>query len=247
MAFEFRTATRIVFGAGRLAEVPRIVAELGRAALLVDGCGLGPVDDLRTRLRAVGVGATPFSVAGEPTLALVRAATDLARGCDVVIGFGGGSAIDTAKAVAALLGNGGDPLDYLEVIGRGLPITRPSVPLVAIPTTAGTGAEVTLNAVLSSPEHQFKASMRSPHMRASAAIVDPMLLADLPFEVMAGSGLDAFAQLVEPFVGLRANPMIDALCRDGLTRSARSLRRACQGDRPAAVLEDLALASLFGG
>jgi alcohol dehydrogenase class IV len=166
---------------------------------------------------------------------------------DVVVACGGGSAIDCGKAVAALLGNGGDPLDHLEVVGRGEPLAKPSAPFVAVPTTAGTGSEVTRNAVLASPEHRTKASLRSPFMLARAAIVDPDLLAGLPPRVVAASGLDAFAQLVEPFLSVRANPLVDGLCREGLARSARSLRRAYEGDSSEAVRADLALASLFGG
>ncbi len=164
-----------------------------------------------------------------------------------MVACGGGSAIDAGKAIAALLGNGGDPLDYLEVVGRGQPLTKPSLPFVAIPTTAGTGSEVTRNAVLASPEHRVKASLRSPLMLPRAALVDPDLLRGLPPHVVAASGLDAFAQLVEPFLSVRANPLVDALCREGLARSARSLRRAFEGDSSEAVRVDLALASLFGG
>ena len=164
-----------------------------------------------------------------------------------MVASGGGSAIDAGKAVAALLGNGGDPLDYLEVIGRGQAIEKPSLPFIAIPTTAGTGSEVTRNAVLSSPEHRVKASLRSPVLLARAAIVDPDLMAGLPPHVVAASGLDAFAQLVEPFVSIRGNPMVDGLCREGLVRSVRSLRRSFEGDESEAVRVDLALASLFGG
>src|SRR6266700_5836646 len=132
----------------------------------------------------------PFSVAGEPTVALVRDAAVVARGagCDLVIAFGGGSALDAGKAIAALLGNGGDPLDYLEVIGRGRSLARPGVPFVAVPTSAGTGSEVTKNAVLASPEHQMKASLRSPLMLARAAVVDPDLLVGLPAAVIAAGG-----------------------------------------------------------
>jgi alcohol dehydrogenase class IV len=164
-----------------------------------------------------------------------------------VIGLGGGSAIDAAKAIAALLPNGGDPLDYLEVVGRGQPLLKPAAPFLAIPTTAGTGAEVTRNAVLTSPAHGVKASLRSPHMLAKVALVDPDLLAGLPPPIIAASGLDALSQLVEPFVSCRANPLTDALCRDGIPRSADALPRAYEGDLAPDVRSDLALASLFGG
>ena len=164
-----------------------------------------------------------------------------------MIGFGGGSAIDAAKAIAALLTNGGELLDYLEVIGRAQPLARPSAPCIAIPTTAGTGSEVTRNAVLASPAHQVKVSLRSPHMLPRVALVDPELTFDLPPAVTAATGLDALTQLIEPFVSSRANPLTDAYCIDGIRRAARSLRRAVENGRDATAREDLALASLFGG
>jgi alcohol dehydrogenase class IV len=247
--FEFATATRIVFGPGALAELGEIASPLGRRALLVTGRTLARVEPARERLLSAGVACVAFAVRGEPTVEDVRRGAEVAReeGLEIVVACGGGSAIDAGKAVAALLGNGGDPLDYLEVVGRGQPIAKPAAPFVAIPTTAGTGSEVTRNAVLASPEHRVKASLRSPSMLARAALVDPDLLTGLPPHVVAASGLDAFAQLVEPFVSGRANPMVDALCREGLARSARSLRRAFEGDESEAIRVDLALASLFGG
>jgi alcohol dehydrogenase class IV len=247
--FEFATATRIVFGPGVLAELGQVAGGMGRRALLVTGRTPARAEAARERLEAAGVASIVFAVPSEPTVGDVRRAASLARseGVEIVVACGGGSAIDGGKAVAALLGNGGDPLDYLEVVGRGQPLTRASLPFVAIPTTAGTGSEVTRNAVLASPEHRVKASLRSPLMLARAAIVDPDRLLGLPPSVVASSGLDAFTQLVEPFLSIRANPMVDALCRAGLLRSARSLRRAFEGDASEAVRVDLALASLFGG
>ena len=165
----------------------------------------------------------------------------------MVIGFGGGSAIDAAKAIATLVANGGDPLDYMEGIGAGKPLTQPALPIIAIPTTAGTGAEVTRNAVVASPEHRVKASLRSPFMLPRLALVDPELTYSLPPEVTAGTGLDALTQLIEPFTSHRANPMTDAFCREGLARAARSLRRAYEHGADTAAREDMALASLFGG
>ena len=158
----------------------------------------------------------------------------------------GGSAIDAAKAIAALLTNDGELFDYLEVIGRAKPLTQPSAPCICIPTTAGTGAEVTRNAVLSSLKHRVKVSLRSPFMLPRLAVIDPELTVDLPPKLTATTGLDALTQLIEPFVSIRANPLTDALCREGIQRVARSLRRACETGAPEAR-EDLALASLFSG
>jgi len=167
--------------------------------------------------------------------------------CDMVISFGGGSVIDAGKAIAAMTTNDGDVLDYLEVIGGGKPLVRPPSPFIAIPTTAGTGSEVTRNAVLASPEHRVKASLRSPLMLADVALVDPELSYGLPPAITASTGLDALTQLIEPFVCARANPMVDALCVEGIPRAARSLRAALKDGRDAAARHDMALASLFSG
>lgn len=239
ISFEFATATRIVFGAGKAKELGAIIAGFGKRALVV-----------RPPFAMSGIpDGIPFEVASEPTVALVREGAALARreSCDVVVGFGGGSAIDTAKAIAALLANGGDPLDYVEVVGKGKALTKPSVPFIAVPTTAGTGAEVTRNAVLGSPEHKVKVSMRSPHMLARVALVDPLLTLGLPPAVTASTGLDALTQVIEPFVSCKANPMTDAICREGMRCAARSLRRVFEHGDDAAAREDMSLASLFGG
>lgn len=249
MRFEFATATRILFGPGTLAEVAPAAKALGKRALLVVGRDEGRAESLRERLIAHGVATVVCSVGGEPTVPLVRAEVARARegGCDLVVGFGGGSVLDTGKAIAALLANDGDPLDYLEVVGKGRALARPSVPFIAVPTTAGTGSEVTRNAVLVAPDQRIKASLRSNTMYPCLAVVDPELTHTLPPAITASTGLDALTQLIEPFVSTGANPLTDALCREGMGRAARSLRRACEDGRNAAAREDMALASLFGG
>ncbi|NIO71678.1 MAG: iron-containing alcohol dehydrogenase [Anaerolineae bacterium] len=247
--FEFATATRIIFGAGTLREVGPLAAEMGSRALVVTGRTTARAAPLLDALNAQGIETVTFSIAGEPTTEVARLGTQQAReaDCDLVVGFGGGSALDAGKAIAALLTNGGDPLDYLEVIGRGQPLSQPSAPYIAIPTTAGTGAEVTRNAVLASPEHRVKVSLRSPLMLPRLALVDPELTHSLPPEVTASTGLDALTQVMEPYVSNRANPLTDALCREGMRRAARSLRRAYEQGDDAVAREDMALASLFGG
>lgn len=252
MNFEFATATRIVFGAGRLREMREIAPTLGRRALVVIGKSARAVQHVEPLLGALpdtGVEYATFSVAGEPTVDVVRAGTQRARDerCDFVIGFGGGSVIDTGKAIAVLLTNDGDPLDYIEIIGKGQPFTKPAVPYVAIPTTAGTGSEVTRNAVLGSPQHRVKVSMRSPLMLPRVAIIDPELTYDLPALITATSGLDALTQLIEPFVSVKANPLTDAICREGMQRVARSLRRAFEDGEDAAAREDMCVAGMLSG
>ena len=179
----------------------------------------------------------------------VRAATAHARSAhaDVVVAIGGGSVLDLGKAVAVLLGNGTDPLDHLEVVGRGLPIEQPALPYVAVPTTAGTGAEATANAPLRSPEHGLKASLRSSHMLAAVALVDPLLTLSCPPAATASSGLDALTQCLEPYVSPRASPATDALATEGLRRGAGALRRAYEHGDDAHAREDMAVCSLFGG
>ena len=249
MRFEFATAARVLFGQGTLREVAPLAAAFGRRALVVTGRRVERAAPLLDQLHRQGVATVTFTVSGEPATATALAGVQFAKeaACDLVIGFGGGSALDTGKAVAALLTNGGELLDYLEVIGRGQPLTQASAPYIAIPTTAGTGSEVTRNAVLASPEHRVKVSLRSQLMLPRLAVVDPELTYALPPEATAATGLDALTQLVEPFVSNSANPMTDAICREGMRRVARSLRRAYETGSDAAAREDMALASLFGG
>ncbi|MBI5384871.1 MAG: iron-containing alcohol dehydrogenase [Verrucomicrobia bacterium] len=249
MHFEFVTAPRIVFGVGAVRELGGIVRSLGQRVLVVTGRNGERARPALEQLAQQDLAATPFQVPGEPTTHRVTAGVEVARSerCDVVVAFGGGSAIDAGKAIAALLTNGGEVLDYLEVIGQARPLTQPAAPVIAIPTTAGTGCEVTRNAVLLSPEHHFKASLRSSFLMPRVAVVDPELARNLPRELTACTGLDALTQLIEPFVGLRANPMTDAVCREGLRRAARSLGRACEEPDDLVAREDMAVASLFSG
>jgi alcohol dehydrogenase class IV len=257
MRFEFATATRIIFGAGTLKEVGAIAAKMGSRALIVTGSSAlrqapGKPDRARPLLddlTAQGVESVTFVVPGEPTTHLVSEGTREAReaDCDLVIGIGGGSVIDTGKAIAALLTNGGEPLDYLEVIGQGQPLTKPPAPYIAIPTTAGTGSEVTKNAVLASPEHRVKVSLRSNLTLPRLAVVDPELTYSMPPALTASTGLDALTQVIEPYVSNKANPLTDAICREGIRRGALSLRRAYEKGSDAVAREDMAITSLFGG
>ena len=196
-----------------------------------------------------GVATTVITIIGEPDVHTVQTGAVLAcsNQCEIVISIGGGSVIDAGKAIAALVTNQRDLLDYLEVIGQAQPLTETPLPFIAVPTTAGTGAEVTRNAVLHSPEHHVKVSLRSPLLLPRVALVDPELTHSLPPALTASTGMDALTQLIEPFVGLRANPMTDALCREALPRVGRSLRRAFENGSDTAARSDMALASLFGG
>jgi alcohol dehydrogenase class IV len=201
------------------------------------------------QLSTAGVSSSPFAVAGEPTVDVVRSGLLQAQqeSCDLVIALGGGSAIDAAKAIAALLTNPGEVLDYLEVVGRGQPLPCRAAPFIAVPTTAGTGSEVTRNAVLGSPEHRVKVSLRSPLMLPRLAAVDPELTVGLPPAITASTGLDALTQLIEPYVSVRANALTDGFCLEGLRRVRHSLRRAYHQGGDIDARTDMALASLLGG
>jgi alcohol dehydrogenase class IV len=249
MRFEFATATRIIFGTGTLEEVGAIAAEMGSRALIATGSSSERAQPLLDDLAAEGIETALFTVPTEPTTHLASEGTQAARkaNCELVIGIGGGSVIDAGKAIAALLTNGGEPLDYLEVIGQGQPLTKPPAPYIAIPTTAGTGSEVTKNAVLASPEHQVKVSLRSNLTLPRLAVVDPELTYSVPPAITASTGLDALTQVIEPYVSHLANPLTDAICREGIRRGARSLRRAYKDGSDAAARQDMALTSLFGG
>lgn len=249
MPFEFATSQHIIFGPGTVSQAGKLAASFGRHTLVVTGRDASRAARLLQLLRDAAVAATTFSVSGEPDLETIRRGVALARQehCDTVASIGGGSVLDGGKAIAAMLTNPGDLLDYLEIIGRGQTLTRPSAPFIAIPTTAGTGSEATRNAVLASPGHRVKVSLRSPFMLPAIALVDPDLTLNLPPDITASTGLDALTQLIEPYVCLRANPITDSLCEHGLQRVARSLRAAFTDGTNAAAREDMALASLFGG
>lgn len=249
MKFEFATTTRIVFGPGRLAEIGEIAKSFGSSALVVTGSDPGRASALLELLSAEGISQTVYSVHGEPKIADVRTGVERAKAgkCDVVISLGGGSAIDCGKAISAMMTNPGDVLDYIEVIGRGNAITEQAAPFIAIPTTSGAGTEVTKNAVLASPDHAVKASLRSVLMLPRIALVDPELTFDLPPAVTAATGMDALTQLIEPYTCCRTNPLTDAVCRDGIPRVARSLRAAFKNGHDAAAREDMSAAAMFGG
>ena len=249
MHFEFATASRILFGPGVVKEVGGLAAKMGKRALVVTGKAAADPSLLLRVLVENSVAYRLFEVPGEPTIQLVEEGTRLAReqNSEVVIGFGGGSSIDTAKAISVIATNPGKLMEFLEVIGSGKSISQPGLPVIAIPTTSGTGAEVTRNAVLTSPEHLMKISLRSPLMIPRVAVVDPELTYSLPPSVTASTGMDALAQLIEPFVSSRHNPLTDAICLEGIRKAARSLLKAYEHPHDFAAREDMALASLFGG
>jgi alcohol dehydrogenase class IV len=247
--FDFTTVPQIVFGAGTLKEAGKLFRPWGRRALLVTGSNPARADYLIKVLVDVGMDVTVFTVAHEPDLETVKEALAAARkgGAELLIAFGGGSVIDTAKAVAGLATNPGEMTDYLEVVGAGKPLAVPALPWVAIPTTAGTGAEVTRNAVLSVPDRKVKVSLRSQFLLARAALVDPELTLELPPSVTAATGMDALTQLIEAYVCNRANPLVDPLCQAGIPKAVRALHLVWRNGSDLSARTDLSQAALWSG
>ena len=251
--FEFSSVGKIIFGRGKIAQLGEVARSMGGIALMIyngDDPGRGgPVDRAAASLAATNVRVVYQRQRGEPTIADVDAhiATAGWEDCDLVIGVGGGSAIDAAKATAGIRSNRWNCIDYMEVIGKGKKITQPAMPWIAVPTTAGTGAEVTKNAVIGSPEHKFKASIRSEHLLARVALIDPELGVNVPPEVTAASGMDALCQLIESYTSTGANPMTDPLAEQGIRHALESLRVAYLDGSDIGARERMALAALLSG
>lgn len=244
--FAFATATEILFGRGQAAQAPARVAALGRWVLLVHGRDPARSATLARDLTAAGCSVATFAVPHEPDMALIEAGLQAGAGVQVVVAIGGGAVIDAGKAIAALIPATRPMLDHLEVVGQGLPLDHPPLPFVAIPTTAGTGAEVTRNAVIGVPEARRKVSLRDARMLPTLAIVDPALTDGCPRGVTLASGLDAITQVIEPYVCTRANPLTDALCRDAIPRGLAAIIRLMQAEDLQAR-EEMAWVSLCGG
>jgi alcohol dehydrogenase class IV len=247
--FEFTTATKVIFGNVSVSKVPHLLQGMGRNVLLVTGKNPERAKFLTESLETEGFNVFSFQVEKEPDTGMISNGVKLARetGCEAVVGFGGGSVIDSAKAIAAMVPNKGDLLDYLEVIGKGKKPKEKPLPFIAIPTTAGTGAEVTKNAVIHSPEHNVKVSLRSPLMFPDVAVVDPELTLSLSPEITATTGMDALTHLLETFVSNQANPFIDMLCREGMRRISASLKNAFENGKNLAARENMAFAAMLGG
>ena len=249
MEFNFFSPTKIIFGPGTTGKIAQSVKNLGGSALIVTGKDTRRATSIIADLEQAGICCTVFSQPTEPLVEDVVQGGKMAGelGVDFILALGGGSVLDAAKAISALAVNTRDIYDYLEVIGRGMPLEQKSLPLVAIPTTAGTGAEVTCNAVLGSRDYGVKVSMRSPFLYPYLVIVDPALTLSMPQRITAETGMDALTQLMEAFVTPFSSPITDALCIEGLKRVAKSFVNAFKNGQDIEARQDMCIASLLGG
>jgi alcohol dehydrogenase class IV len=248
MEFDFSTSSRILFGTGCATEIGKLALEFGPKGVVIHDSRMDPGEILHS-LDAAGLKMATISVTGEPTIESVQEGIGMVKtGCfDFLIALGGGSTIDTSKTISAMATNPGDLLDYLEVVGKGQPLQNMALPLIAMPTTAGTGSEVTRNAVLKVPESHVKVSLRGSKIIPRVALVDPALTYALSPAATASTGMDALTQVIEPFLSRKANRLTDMFCREGIARAARSLRLAYQNGHNAQARTDMSWTSLLGG
>lgn len=251
--FEFATAQQIVFGSGKVSEIPRLAGSFGKRALLLTGRTSHLPLSISQAMQSTGLTLFHHTIDHEPDIQRIETLAESARadGIEWIVACGGGSVIDAGKAIAALCTNLGPLEEYLEVVGKGQPLSHPSIPLIAVPTTAGTGAEVTRNAVLAVPSKNgrpgLKVSLRSPTLLPAVALIDPSLTASMPPAITAATGMDALTQCLEPMLSNRANPLTDAIAATGLTHAARCLPTAFHDGTNAPARESMAFASLCGG
>jgi alcohol dehydrogenase class IV len=248
-AFSFSSPAQIYFGPGKLAELSNLLERYGRNVLLVGLSSQKYFPKVELMLRDSKKEWRTCSVQGEPSIASIYRIQKSLGGFvpDLVIAIGGGSVIDTSKVLAALATNSGDLLDYLEVVGKGHPLEKRAAPLIAIPTTAGTGSEVTRNAVLGVPEKKVKVSLRSPFIQAEIALIDPELTLSLPPDTTIFSGMDAFTQVIEPYVSIKANRFTDMLCQDGIRTAVSALPGVFQNGQDLHSRTEMSWVSLLGG
>jgi alcohol dehydrogenase len=253
--FSISRLPKIEFGAGSLGKLPGLAASFGKRALIITGgksLQSSPHwDRLTQALEQKGIDWEQMQVSGEPSPQLVDDAVRQYRSgnFDVVLGIGGGSVLDAAKAIAGLLGPGNSVMDHLEGVGPELPYLGPATPFIAVPTTAGTGSEATKNAVLSTHGRDgFKKSFRDEQLVPQYAVVDPDLLETCPPELIAANGMDALTQLLESYVSTRANPLTDALAVSGMTAVRDGLLAWYEGGPDAAEGRGMmAYAALISG
>jgi len=254
MDFTFFCPTKIIFGSGSLKNVGNSAAALGDKALIV--CGRKEQEKLRNlnllqeKLHENSVQTFLFKRRGkEPIIEDVDEGVEYAIkvNASIVISLGGGSSIDLGKAISGIVTNGGTAMDYIEGIGYGKMMDKPSLPFIAIPTTAGTGSEVTKNAVITSERHKVKKSIRSECLYPDYALIDPELTITLPPEVTAFSGMDALTQLIEAYVSKKSQPVTSALALYGIKLAGRSLEKVFKNGSDLSHRENMSLAGMLSG
>jgi alcohol dehydrogenase class IV len=247
--FYFSTSHNIIFGVGKISELSNVIEMYGNKVLIIRTPLENNISKVINIIEKVNKKWISYSVDHEPTTAIIDDVVKSARefNTELVIAIGGGSVMDTGKAVSALLTNPGQLIDYLEIVGKGLPLQKKSVPLIAIPTTAGTGSEVTRNAVIEVPEKKVKVSLRGLFIQPEVALIDPELTLSVPAQVTAYSGMDAFIQVIEPYVSTKANLMTDIFCREGIKNAANSLLKAYSNGNDLSTRVNMSWVSLLGG
>jgi len=253
MEFEFLSTPHIFFGPKQFHKIGALVKELGsRLFIVASGSALNSPETRETFTVSTlkqKIDFDTFLIKGEPTIEAIDAGVQKAKEfkAEVIMGLGGGSAVDASKAIAGLYTNGGSARDYMEVIGKGSVITHPSLPIIAVPTTAGTGSEVTKNAVILAEKEKFKASIRSPHLIPTIAIIDPRLMLTVPSSVTATCGMDALTQLIEAYTSNKSQPLTDVWALLGVRKAFKSLFRCYTDGQSLEARESMALASLLSG
>lgn len=249
MNFDFSTSGQIIFGQGSIQRLAEVITGIGGYGMVVMGSHLDGNNPVEDNLISAGIPYTRTVVLREPTMDIIEAGAAEARDkkVDFIIAIGGGSVIDAGKAIGMLASNAGRVLDFVEVVGKGQRFTKPSLPVIAIPTTAGTGSEVTRNAVVSIPQHKVKASLRHPGMVPYKAIIDPGLMLDLPAGITSSTGMDALTQVIEPFTSAKSNPMVDSLCLPAIKMGIQSLPECYSTPHNLEAREKMAYVSLIGG
>lgn len=249
MQFEFFTTTRIIFGSGKVKSIGHLAKDFGHRVLIISGVPEVISERLSRVLEESDITSAIFKIGQEPTIDIINYINGYAHNLeiDLIIGIGGGSALDAAKATSILFTNPGEITDYLEVIGLNKPLLNPPLPVIAIPSTAGTGSEVTRNAVLGSPVHHIKVSLRSPLLFPRIALVDPEVTLSLPPDVTAATGMDALTQLIEPYTCNNPNPLVDSLCLEGIHLISYSLKKVFDNGYDLQAREQMSFASLLSG
>ena len=249
MNFSLLTPAKIIFGDGSADQIAPILKSWGCPVLFVTSAHHPSLNQVEESLMAAGVEYYIESVHGEPTISKVEELTNIAKDhhCGAVLAMGGGSVLDSGKAVSAMINNPGNIMDYLEVVGAGKPLQHPAVNMLAVPTTSGTGSEVTKNAVILVEDKHVKVSLRSDWMVPTVALIDPLLTISLPPEITASTGMDALTQVIEPYVSCKANAMTDLFCGAGIQAASQSLLAAYQNGSDHEPRRKMAWASLMGG